>query len=253
MSSTPARKEEVTLNKSIKNSRLHSDCVFLCIGALLLFTLLVIEIAIYFLHVLHANILLRLLQAVFSCAVLYCGAYLHRHRTHSDKVLRTCFYVFFAVYLYLLLSMTLLDETLGRSGNSIYRLLSEGARIQYISRFVNLIPFQSIYKVYILGCFNGYVNLYYTLLNLLGNVVAFMPLAFFLPYFFRSLRKWYSYLAVVVGAVFLIELLQFVFMVGSCDVDDLLLNAGGSMLMYAILRIPPIQRLTRLLTGADIR
>ena len=239
------------MNKLIKNSRLHFDCVLLCIGALLLFTLLVIEIAIYFLHVLHANVVLRLLQAIFSCAILYCGAYLNRHRTHSDKVLRTCFYVFFAVYLYLLLSMTLLDETLGRSGNSIYRLLSEGARIQYISRFVNLVPFRSIYKVYILGCFRGYVNLYYTLLNLLGNIVAFMPLAFFFPYCFKSLRKWYTYLAAIIGSVFLIELLQFLFMVGSCDVDDLLLNAGGSMLMYAFLRIPSIHRFARRLTGTD--
>ena len=41
-------------------------------------------------------------------------------------------------------------------------------------------------------------------------------------------------------------------MVGSCDVDDLILNVGGAFLMYTLLRLSLMQRLTERLIKQNI-
>lgn len=70
--------------------------------------------------------------------------------------------------------------------------------------------------------------------NLAGNVVLFVPEGILLPALFRPLRKGRRCLLVFAGAVILVELLQLLLRVGSCDVDDLLLNCLGTGLGFAI-------------------
>lgn len=189
----------------------------------------------------------RALLLAVICLLFYIGGYLFSVRTGSKRILKSLFFLFFLLYLYLLLSLTLLDASMGRGENSVYNSIAQ-TRHAYNARFVNFVPFRSIYHVYIKGFFRGYVNAYYTLLNLIGNILAFMPLAFFLPYFFPSQAKWYLFLPTALLSVTLIESLQFSFMIGSCDVDDLILNAGGSFLFFLILKIPFVNRLILKLT-----
>ncbi len=192
---------------------------------------------------------LRLLLLTVICALYYLGGRLCADRTKNTKVLRQLSILFFLLYLYILLNLTLLDKGMGR-GMLVWNA-DGNAREYYLSRFVNLRPFRSIYEVYILGFVRGYVNAYYMLLNLLGNVCAFMPFALFLPLFWRAQRRWYIFVPTVLLTVAGVEALQFVFMVGSCDIDDLILNAGGSVLLYFILRIKPIWRICERLMGME--
>jgi len=191
---------------------------------------------------------LRCLLLVIICCIVYLGAILLRQRT-GVSLIRPLLWVFFLFYLYLLLSFTLFDVGLRLSDD---RLAEEGLtkRQYYLKWFVNFIPFNSIYTVYIKGLVNGYVSIRYTVLNILGNLCAFMPLSFFLPRFFKPLRHWYLFLPAILFSVAAVEGLQFAFMVGSCDVDDLILNAGGALLLLFVLKIPPIRRFCdRLETG----
>lgn len=185
---------------------------------------------------------IRALLLFSICLLFYLGGRLYAERTGNKKILNALFVLFFFLYLYLLVTFTLLDESLGRGGNSVYNPEGEDPRAYYLHHFVNFIPFQSIYRVYILGFVHGYVNAYYTLFNLVGNLCALMPLSFFLPLFSRAERKWYVFLPTVILFVVVIEAMQFALMVGSCDVDDLILNAGGAMLLFALLRLPPMRR-----------
>jgi hypothetical protein len=52
-------------------------------------------------------------------------------------------------------------------------------------------------------------------------------------------------------SVVTVELLQFIFMVGSCDVDDLILNVTGGMLFFLFLRLPPLSRMADRFCGRD--
>lgn len=185
---------------------------------------------------------LRCLLLVLICAVSYLGGRLYAQRTENDTALRVLIRIFFALYLYQLLSLTLFDKGMRLDAD---RLMDTGLtrRQYYMKWFVNFRPFQSIYTVYIRGLLRGYVSIRYTLLNLLGNLCAFMPFAFFLPCFFKRMRHWYCFVPAVIGTVALVEGTQLWLMVGSCDIDDLILNAGGAVLLYFLLRIPPLRRL----------
>lgn len=229
----------------------ESRKTILCRADLWILIVAAILLALFALHEMTAHTanrpLTRALLLVVICLLFYAGGYLLAERTGNQRILKGFFLLFFFLYLYLLLSFTLLDPSMGRGDNSVYDQI-EQTRKAYVSRFVNLVPLRSIYHVYIKGFLGGYVNAYYTLLNLLGNIFALMPLAFFLPYFFPAQKKWYLFLPTVLLTVILIEALQYLFMIGSCDIDDLILNAGGAFLFFLFLKLPFMIKLLDRLT-----
>ncbi len=70
--------------------------------------------------------------------------------------------------------------------------------------------------------------------NLLGNILMFVPLGFLLPGAFPRLGKWYRTLLTAAGIIALVELTQMLFLVGTCDIDDLILNLTGTALGYGL-------------------
>ena len=72
--------------------------------------------------------------------------------------------------------------------------------------------------------------------NLVGNVVMFIPLGMFLPACVKKSSFWKT-LLIGAAVVCLIELLQLVTLLGCCDVDDLLLNLVGVGLGYGLFRL----------------
>ena len=72
------------------------------------------------------------------------------------------------------------------------------------------------------------------LLNLLGNVLLFVPSGIILPILYRRLDRFGKVLAAGAGMSLCIELLQLPFAVRASDVDDLLLNSLGTALGYGI-------------------
>lgn len=196
----------------------------------------------------YFTILYRILLLTVTCALFYLGGLLCAQRTGNRCILKRLMLLFFLLYLYLILTFTLIDPTLGRGRGSVYQ--TEGdQRSYYLRHFVNLRPFRSIYEVYIKGFFKGYLNASHILLNLVGNLCAFMPFAFFLPLLFPKQRKWYCFVPTMLLLVTLIETMQFCFMVGSCDIDDLILNAGGAAVLFFILKIPPFKRIAEKIGG----
>ncbi len=232
--------------------RIHADHIVLALSALMLLLFAALEFLIRIDPTLSLHAAIRALILVLICLLLYCGALLLMQRTGDSTLLHRAFYLFFFLYLYLLLSFTLIDPSLGRNGDFIHNNVAfRDARAHYMKWFVNLVPFRSIYEVYILGFVRGYVSTSYMLFNLLGNLCAFMPFAFFLPLFFPRQRRWYLFIPTILSLTALIEVLQLIFMRGSCDIDDLILNAGGAVVLYFVLRIPVFRRVcAKLLKGS---
>jgi len=90
-------------------------------------------------------------------------------------------------------------------------------------------PFESI-KFYL----SGRMPFTYVFVNLIGNIVGFIPLAIFLALLFRPLRS----ATTCIICIFLIsvgfELFQLVTSLGVCDIDDVILNTFGGMIGYSI-------------------
>ena len=128
-------------------------------------------------------------------------------------------WVLFLMYLCLLAYFMFFSESFGRTDTDR-------------GYAYNLVPLKEITR---------YFRYYRTLgmplflINIVGNMVAFMPFGFFLPIISRRSRKWYN--TVSFGLIFslILETLQLIFKVGSFDVDDMLLNtvvAGLGFLVY---------------------
>ena len=98
--------------------------------------------------------------------------------------------------------------------------------------------FLATLKLYWKLLFSG--NLYYArqaVTNLAGNVFMFIPLGIFLPAIWSGCRKFLRLITVSASLIFLIETLQYVTGLGSCDVDDLLLNSPRIIIGYFIWKI----------------
>lgn len=93
----------------------------------------------------------------------------------------------------------------------------------------NLIPLHEIRRFIVYRRQLGFAAVS---LNLVGNVVAFVPFGLFLPLLLRELRHFWK--TVLLGFEFslLVEILQLFGKVGSFDVDDILLNTLGAACGY---------------------
>lgn len=92
---------------------------------------------------------------------------------------------------------------------------------------LNLIPLRFIFDT------QGYTGLTWCK-NVIGNVLLFVPLGFFLLCLAPSVRAWSfkRYVAAMAALILGIELFQLFFMCGHCDIDDFLLNLTGACLGY---------------------
>lgn len=107
---------------------------------------------------------------------------------------------------------------------------SDNYRGQMSSISYNLVPFKTIAN-YLIN--RGNVNFDVWIYNLAGNVAAFMPLGFLLPFAFRGMRAVQTYIAAFI-LILTAEVLQLISRRGVFDVDDLLLNMLGCMIGYGI-------------------
>ena len=73
--------------------------------------------------------------------------------------------------------------------------------------------------------------------NLAGNVVLFIPAGVFLPLLFRRQRRFPVFLPTFAGIICIIELTQMFTLLGSCDIDDVLLNTAGACAGFAVYRL----------------
>lgn len=70
--------------------------------------------------------------------------------------------------------------------------------------------------------------------NILGNVVLFIPLGLFLPLLSEKFNKLWKVLAFTAAVMCLAESLQFLTALGTCDIDDVILNTLGALIGYLI-------------------
>ena len=103
---------------------------------------------------------------------------------------------------------------------------------------INLIPFFTIREF--IHAAQQTANPYlvrHAFINLAGNVVMFVPLGLFPPCLWEKLRRFGRCLLFAAGCIVLIEIIQLFSLLGSCDVDDLILNMLGVSIGYGLYRI----------------
>ena len=97
---------------------------------------------------------------------------------------------------------------------------------------LNLIPFRTL-RLYA-GLLDSGVRSYIrmSVINLAGNIIMFIPLGFLLPRVFSRLTSLPRILLTTTVLITAVEIIQLFTLVGSCDIDDLILNVIGSAIGY---------------------
>lgn len=100
---------------------------------------------------------------------------------------------------------------------------------------INLVPFRTVTEFTTTMASSSNPHLArHAVINLLGNIVMFVPLGFFLPCIWDWLRQFRRCMAHVAVTIVVIELIQLFTLLGSCDVDDLILNVLGAAIGYGV-------------------
>ncbi|WP_088013275.1 VanZ family protein [Gottfriedia acidiceleris] len=91
---------------------------------------------------------------------------------------------------------------------------------------INFVPFRTI-----ISYLNNDMNDSLKISNLLGNLLLLMPLGIILKTKIKSIK-----LSILTGVIILfsVEIIQFIFKVGSFDIDDMILNSFGLLIGYLI-------------------
>ncbi len=77
----------------------------------------------------------------------------------------------------------------------------------------------------------------HAIVNLVGNVVMFVPLGGLLPLAFPRLSRLWKTLPVVLGIMYVAETVQLFTLLGFFDVDDLILNTFGAAIGYGLYKL----------------
>lgn len=101
-----------------------------------------------------------------------------------------------------------------------------------IRQNLNLLPGDTIRRF--LAVWNTPVYHRAAIVNLIGNVIMFIPLGFCLPWAHEGLRRFWKTLLLSAGIIVLVEIVQLATLLGHCDVDDLILNLIGVTAGYGL-------------------
>ena len=137
-----------------------------------------------------------------------------------NRRLRVFGKILFILYIAFIVYFLLFSDLYGRTG----------PRTQYS---YNLILFKEIKRFW---NYREQLGFFAVASNLLGNVVIFLPFGFFLP-MASVYRNFFSAVFYSFGLSLCVEIFQLLTMVGSFDVDDILLNTVGGAVGYFVFMI----------------
>ena len=109
---------------------------------------------------------------------------------------------------------------------------------QMLENNINLIPLLTI-RNYWSVVSQGPENRYFIhcVINLLGNLLLFIPAGWLIPKVFSTQRNFFRFFATCAGLIFLVETIQLFTLLGSFDIDDLILNLIGMSLGFIFYHI----------------
>lgn len=156
-----------------------------------------------------------------SCCLVLCAHFAENADSAKKYIIAAC-----VVYLIGILTATVFRRGIGF-------ILPFDGKSAWLKAHIEWKPFgrvkyycKHIYSPEFLFCFT----------NLFGNLAVFAPFALFLPKISGRANTRGGFFAMMASLLLFVEIGQLVFMTGTFDVDDLLLNMGGAWVAYELLQ-----------------
>ena len=132
-------------------------------------------------------------------------------------LLRAAFFIYCLLMLWLLFGQ--------RLGAQDY-----GSYTQQLADNLNLEPLKTVrLYLWLLEESESAYLVRHAFINLVGNVVMFVPLGYLLCGVFPKQRNFFAFFLCVTALILVVEAVQYVTLLGSCDIDDLILNLAGAI------------------------
>ena len=220
-----------------KNKRLYaflasfSMLIGAAAGAFIVAVMVLPDISVnprYFFASIAAFVVFFALTIIFICKAV-------TNEKTKKTIVRVTMIVAFTVYLIMFFGFLFLIKAYSNHAGFLFSYNKEWLK----NALPGMIPFKHTFMK-IFETFKGTRNFSRTILELGGNIFAFVPFAFFLPAMFKSMRHFDSFLPMIVFITIATEIFQGMFGLGSCRIDDFLLGAGFACLAFYILRRPKI-------------
>ena len=173
----------------------------------------------------------------------FAARFLAAEKNNADdkrKIMHFAICCIFVFYVAALIDFTLIDDGMGRNIFNVYSWSRE-AFADYIETKTNFVPFATV-GLFLSAGKSGALPISAVAENLIGNLIAFMPLPFFFSGLFAFFKKRHRVIIAVFISPILIEVLQLLFLTGSCDIDDVILNVAGELAVFFILRNSNIRK-----------
>ena len=117
-----------------------------------------------------------------------------------------------------------------------------------VKTFDDLVPFKTIGE-YLEAFRTGELRRWVVVENLVGNLILVAPVGVIAPFYVREFRKLPWFLLFLYAVLIATEVLQHVTSRGCMDIDDVILNSIGAIVMFLIIWN---KRATRLWTDIGI-
>jgi len=114
---------------------------------------------------------------------------------------------------------------------------TEGGEFRY-----NFTPFSTIKNYF---TYYDHFPFHIWIINIAGNIGVFIPFGIVLPILFPTLSNFFLFIFAFVIGITSLEVLQLFSMLGSFDVDDIILNTVGAVIGFILLQIMRIRKATR--------
>ena len=106
---------------------------------------------------------------------------------------------------------------------------------EYLLAMSNFIPLKSVYVLLTTPVISASLILRFVI-NFVGNILLFIPWGILLPLCFNRLQSFKKFVVITCTAVLLIETIQLFAMLGSFDIEDILLNVSGACIGFGVHR-----------------
>jgi glycopeptide antibiotics resistance protein len=153
--------------------------------------------------------------------------------TKKSVAARRIVFVLFILYVLAILFILVIPNNY-RGHNVLVGGLTWERWISYVSGNFNLVPLRSLSEQ-IDGISTGFTGAR-GIIYLVGNIVGFVPLGYFLPKLFARQRKFRVFLFTVIPSIAVLEFVQVITMRGTCDIDDIILNTAGACAGFWMMR-----------------
>ena len=191
----------------------------------------------------YLNTSVKMFIYIFAVLLSYINLKVKNRKVEEiqkEKNRREFWITSFIIYGFLLISLLLLDSNYrGYTYYNNIKFLSE----EHFEFYCNLVPFDTIYN-FIIAIKDNMISTKSVLVNILGNMIAFAPCGIFIPIIWKDkFSSIIKFALLMIGIVFIMESIQFITMTGTFDVDDIILNVLGAVIVYGIMKIKIVKRI----------